>query len=102
MSPFKRLISAVEAAGQIMNKWSDEESNAVDMVILPPDNFDALTDEEEVQGDGVIIDNHNEVTFVVHSPPPPPPSFPWLPWPTLCRRLRCHIHVTLQTDLTHE
>ena len=71
MSPFKRLISAFEAAGQIMNKWSDEESNAVDMVILPPDNFDALTDEEEVQGDGVIIDNHNEVTFVVHSPPPP-------------------------------
>ena len=69
MSPFKRLISTVEAAGQIMNKWNDEESNAVDMVILPPGNFDALTDEEEVQGDGVIIGNDNEVTFVVHIPP---------------------------------
>ena len=40
MPTFKRMISAVEGAQQIMNKWSDDESNAVDMVILPPDNFD--------------------------------------------------------------
>ena len=65
MPTLKRMISAVEAAGQIMNKWSDDESNAVNMVILPLDNFGALTDEEDVQGDGVIIDNDNEVMFVV-------------------------------------
>ena len=35
------------------------------MVILPSDNFDTRTYEEEVQSDGVIIDNDNEVIFVV-------------------------------------
>ena len=65
MQTFKRMISAVEAAKQIINKWSDDESNAVDMVILPSDNFDTRTYEEEVQSDGVIIDNDNEVIFVV-------------------------------------
>lgn len=54
---YKRLTSVGEAAEQVMNEWSDDESNAVDMVILPPDNFDLLTDNEEVQYDYVMIDN---------------------------------------------
>ena len=48
------MISDVEAAEQIMNEWSDDESNAFDIVILPPDNVDLLTDDEEVQDDAVI------------------------------------------------
>ena len=47
-------MSDVEAAEQIMNEWSDDESNAFDIVILPPDNVDLLTDDEEVQDDAVI------------------------------------------------
>ena len=50
------MISDVEAAEQIMNEWSDDESNAFDIVILPPDNVYLLTDDEEVQDD-VVIDN---------------------------------------------
>ena len=53
----KRFISAVKAAEQIMNEWSDDESNAVAIVILPPDNVESLTDDEEVQDDDVMIDN---------------------------------------------
>ena len=54
---FKRFISAVKATEQIMNEWSDDESNAVAIVILPPDNVESLTDDEEVQDDDVMIDN---------------------------------------------
>ena len=48
------MISDVEAAEQIMNEWSDDESNAFDIVILPSDNVYLLTDDEEVQDDAVI------------------------------------------------
>ena len=48
------MISDVEAAEHIMNEWSDDESNAFDIVILPPDNVYLLTDDEEVQDDAVI------------------------------------------------
>ena len=37
MRTFKRLISAVEAAEQIIKEWSYSKSNAVDIVILSPD-----------------------------------------------------------------
>ena len=57
MPTFTRLISAVKVAEQIMNKWSKDESNAVDLVILPADNTDLLTDDEEVQDHTVMIDN---------------------------------------------
>ena len=57
MPTFTRLISAVKVAEQIMNKWSKDESNAVDLVILPADNTDLLTDDEEVQDYTVMIDN---------------------------------------------
>ena len=38
-------------------KWSHDESNAAGIVILPPNNVDSLTDDEEVQDDDVMIDN---------------------------------------------
>ena len=57
MPTFKRFISAFEAAEQIMNEWSDDESNAADVKILPPGNVDSLTDDEEVQDGDVIRDN---------------------------------------------
>ena len=57
MSTFKRLISAVETADQIMKEQNDNESNAVDIVILSPDNVELLKDDEEVQNDDVITDN---------------------------------------------
>ena len=57
MSAFKRLISAVETAEQIMKEYSDDESNAVYIVILPPGNVDLLKNDEEVQDDDVMTDN---------------------------------------------
>ena len=57
MPTFTRLISAVKVAEQIMNKWSKDESNAVDLVILPADITDLQTDDEEVQDYTVMIDN---------------------------------------------
>ena len=56
MPMLKRLISAVEAAEQIMNEWGDNASNAVEIVILPPSNLDMLTDDKQVQDDDVMID----------------------------------------------
>ena len=55
MPKFKRLICTAEAAEAKMNKWSDVEFNAVDIVILPPDNVDLLTDDEEAQDDHVKL-----------------------------------------------
>ena len=54
MPPFKRLISAVQAAEQVMNKWSDDESNTIDIVILWQGNVDSLADDEGVQNDDVV------------------------------------------------
>ena len=55
MPTFKRLISAVQAAEQVMNKWSDDESNTIDIVILWQGNVDSLADDEGVQNDDVVI-----------------------------------------------
>ena len=33
---YKSLYSAEEAAEKIMNGWSDDEDNEVDIVVLPP------------------------------------------------------------------
>ena len=54
MPTFKRLISAVQAAEQVMNKWSDDESNTIDIVILWQGNVDSLADDEGVQNDDVV------------------------------------------------
>ena len=51
------MISAVEAAEQIINEWSDDGNNAADIVILLSDNVDWLADDEEVQDDDLMIDN---------------------------------------------
>ena len=40
-----------------MKEYSDDESNAVYIVILPLDNADLLKDDEEVQDDDVMTDN---------------------------------------------
>ena len=59
MPTCQRLISAVETAEQIMNKWSDNESNTIDIVVFRPGNVDSPTDDEEVQRDDVMINNGN-------------------------------------------
>ena len=51
------MISAVELAEQIMDDCSDEESLAVEIVILPIDNVDFLTSDEEVQNYDVMMNN---------------------------------------------
>ena len=56
MPTFERLLFAVDTAEQIMNEWSDDESNTVDILILPANNVDSLTDEEVVQDDDLMID----------------------------------------------
>ena len=50
------MICTVEAAEPKMNEWSDDEIDAVNIVILPPDNVDLLTDDEETQDDYVKTD----------------------------------------------
>ena len=57
MPTFKTLISIVEAAEQQRKECSDDDINAVDTVILLPDNADSLTDDEEAQDNHVMIDN---------------------------------------------
>ena len=51
-STFKRLYSAVEAAEMIMNDWSDDRDIVVDLVVLPPEKVDAMTDDEEIDANG--------------------------------------------------
>ena len=51
------MISTVESGKEMMKKQGDGESNAVDIVILPADNFNLLTDNKEVRGDDFMIDN---------------------------------------------
>ena len=51
-STFKRLYSAVEADEMIINDWSDDGVNVVDLVVLPPEKVDAMTDDEEIDANG--------------------------------------------------
>ena len=57
MPTFKTLISIAEAAEQQRKECSGDDINAVDTVILLPDNADSLTDDEEAQDNHVMIDN---------------------------------------------
>ena len=57
MPTFKTLISIVEAAEQQRKECSGDDINAVDTVILLPDNVDSLTDDKEAQDNYVMIDN---------------------------------------------
>ena len=67
MVKFKYLFSAVEAAEKIMAEWSDEEEDNIDIVLLPPENIDAVTDEEEVDDNGERVDNRmpNDVSGTI-------------------------------------
>ena len=49
----KGLYSAVKAAEKIVNKWSDDEDNEVDIAVLPPGKVDALTDNDDIDEDQV-------------------------------------------------
>ena len=55
------MICTVEAGEPKMNEWNNDEIDAVDMVILPPDNVDLLTDDEEAQDDHVKTDKASNV-----------------------------------------
>ena len=58
MVNFKCLFSAVEAAEKIIAEWSDEEEeDNIDIVLLPPGNIDAVTDDDELDENGERIDN---------------------------------------------
>ena len=57
MPTFKTLISIVEAAEEKMKECSNDDVNAVDTVILLPDNVDSLTNDEEAQDNHVKIGN---------------------------------------------
>ena len=67
MAKFKYLFSAVEAAEKIMAEWSDEEEDNIDIVLLPPENIDAVTDDEEVDDNGERVDNRmpNDVSGTI-------------------------------------
>ena len=51
MVNYKGLYSAVKAAEKIMNEWSDDEDNEVDIAVLPPGKVDALTDNDDIDED---------------------------------------------------
>ena len=59
----------VEAAEKMMTEWSDEEEDNIDIVLLPPENIDALTDEEEVDDNGERVDNRmsNDVSGTIET-----------------------------------
>ena len=57
MPTFKTLISIVETTEQQRKECSGDDINAVDTVILLPDNVDSLTDDEEAQDNHVMISN---------------------------------------------
>ena len=57
MPTFKTLISIVEAAEEKMKECSNDDVNAVDTVILLPDNVDSLKNDEEAQDNHVKIGN---------------------------------------------
>ena len=67
MANFKCLFSSVEAAEKIMAEWSDEEEDNIDIVLLPPENIDAVTDDEEVDENGESVDNRmsNDVSGTI-------------------------------------
>ena len=67
MAKFKYFFSAVEAAEKIMAEWSDEEEDNIDIVLLPPENIDAVTGEEEVDDNGERVDNRmpNDVSGTI-------------------------------------
>ena len=67
LSEFKYLSSAVQATEKIMAQWSDEEEDKIDIVLVPPVNIDAVTDDEEVDDNGERIDNRmsNDVSGAV-------------------------------------
>ena len=67
MAKFKYFFSAVEAAEKIMAEWSDEEEDNIDIVLLPPENIDAVTDDEEVDDNGERVDNRmpNDVSGTI-------------------------------------
>ena len=68
MAKFKYFFSALEAAEKIMAKWSDEEDN-IDTVLLPPENMDAVTDDEELDDSGERVDNRmpNDVSGTIET-----------------------------------
>ena len=58
MTKFKYLFSTVEEAEKIMPERSDdEEEDNIDSVLLPPENIDVVTDDEEVDDNGETVDN---------------------------------------------
>ena len=67
MVKFKYLFSEVETAEKIMAEWTDEEEDNIDIVLLPPKNNDAVTDDEEVDGNGERVDNRmpNDVSGTI-------------------------------------
>ena len=69
MAKFKYFFSAVEAAEKVMAEWSDEEEDNIDIVLLPPENIDAVTNDEEVDDNGKRVDNRmpNDVSGTIET-----------------------------------
>ena len=67
MAKVKYLFSAVEAAEKIMAEWSAEEEDNIDIVLLPQENIDAVTGDEEVDDNGERVDNRmpNDVSGTI-------------------------------------
>ena len=69
MAKFKYLFPTVEAAEKTMAEWSDEEEmeGNIDTVLLPLENIDAVTDNEEVDDHGERVNNRiaNDVSGTI-------------------------------------
>lgn len=47
-----RLCTPVETGQILMNDWSDDEDNLIDIVILPLDKVDSMTNDKEIDTNG--------------------------------------------------
>ena len=69
MAKFKYIFRTVEAAEKTMAEWSDEEEmeGNIDTVLLPLENIDAVTDDEEVDDHGERVNNRiaNDVSGTI-------------------------------------
>ena len=57
MAKINYVCSTLEAAEKIMAELSDEEERNINIVLLPPENIDAVTDVEEVDNNEERVDS---------------------------------------------
>ena len=69
-SQFTRIYTIVEAVEILMNDWSDDEDNLVDIVTLPPDKVHSMTDlpsDDNQENFGSVLPKDLTGPIAIHS-----------------------------------